>query len=202
VDGEDRVGAMAGRLAAAVRRAGGSDADAGRAADCLLDVVALRAARWPDPHAPETLHPARSGLILLEDVGATDIDTVIAALLFDSEHPDLPGPDAALYERAGPAARDLARGLPAPAGLDTDVLLERLLVLPRAGRLVALAERLDHARHLHLRPPACWTAFHAGIADAYLPAAGRTDATLERRLRWWTGMFARRWLPRRGPTGG
>src|SRR5690606_2415769 len=81
--------------------------------------------------------------------------------------------------------------LPALAG---DELLERLLAAGHDARLVALAERLDHARHLHLRPAAGWRAFHTLACETYLPVALRTDPTLARRFRWWCGQFERRYL--------
>jgi hypothetical protein len=61
-------------------------------------------------------------------------------------------------------------------------------------RLLALAERLDHARHLHLREPAVRAGFHRSVGEIYLPIAHRTHPRLARRYDWWWRMFRRRFL--------
>jgi hypothetical protein len=60
--------------------------------------------------------------------------------------------------------------------------------------MIALAERLDHARHLHLAPRSEWAQSYHRIRTAYLPVALRAHPDLARRYRWWTSMFARRYL--------
>ncbi len=76
----------------------------------------------------------------------------------------------------------------------TERLLEALLALPDPAARVAAAERLDHARHLHIRPKDEWTGVHAATREAYVPVTRRVDQTLAARLDWWCDMFERRFL--------
>ena len=131
----------------------------------------------------ELLHPSRTLLILLDDCGVFDADVLCAAVGVDSEH-------AALHV---PATGEPERSVPVPASSD-DRLLEELIVATPEVRLIALAERLDHARHLHLREPSAWPGFHASVGDVYLPVAHRTHPRLARRYDWWWRMFGRRFL--------
>ena len=104
-------------------------------------------------------------------------------------------PGAATLAAWGAAdAAALLAELPGP-GADEEERREALVVASNDARLVALAERLDHARHLHLHPRAEWSEFHRGAARVELPVAGRTHAMLERRWRRWADAFARRHMP-------
>ncbi|HUF13331.1 MAG TPA: hypothetical protein VMN78_09540 [Longimicrobiales bacterium] len=130
----------------------------------------------------ELLHPSRTLLILLDDCGVVDADVLSAAASIESEHVAL---------RVAPA-NEIARAVPLPdAG---DELLERLVVAGPEIRLIALAERLDHARHLHLRAAAAWPAFHDAMCAIYAPVARRTHPRLEERFDHWCDMFGRRFL--------
>ena len=130
----------------------------------------------------ETLHPARSILILLDDVGIVDADVLAAAASVESEHADL---------RIEPA-NQLAVDTPLSDAGET--LLEALIVASDEVRLIALAERLDHARHLHLRDPSSWARFHELARTVYAPVARRTHPRLEQRFDRWCEMFGSRFL--------
>jgi hypothetical protein len=130
----------------------------------------------------DVLHPSRTLLILLDDCDVTDARLLEAAATVESEHASL---------RVA-AANGLAESVPLPHA-DAE-LLEQLVVADEDVRLIALAERLDHARHLHLRDPADWVAFHALVEDVYGPVARRTHPRLGRRYDWWLRMFRRRFL--------
>ncbi|HEY8468783.1 MAG TPA: hypothetical protein VIL18_04030 [Longimicrobiales bacterium] len=184
---------MADRIARAAERAGLTEPER-----ALLD-RAFRLAMEPrgrllcDDHHPDFLHPGRTVLILLEDVGCRDPLTLAAGAVCETLRPELAVPANEIRAALGPAVHSLVAAVPVPA-LVGDELLEQLVTGDHAARLVALAERLDHARHLHLRPRAEWAAFHGVTCEAYLPVALRTDATLARRFRWWCAMFERRYL--------
>jgi hypothetical protein len=124
-----------------------------------------------------------------------DPDVLLAATLVDSARPDLDLPLEDAEEEAGPRAIEIARRVRAGPPPDSD-RLEWLVQLDGDALLVALAERLDHARHLHLAPAATWPDFHRRFAKADLPAASRSDARLAWRMQWWHDSFARRFLDR------
>ena len=67
------------------------------------------------------------------------------------------------------------------------------MVAAEPVRLVALAERLDHLRHAHLRQDlgAAREAWERA-SRVYLPVAERTDRTLARRYASWCRTFPRR----------
>ncbi|HEX7088978.1 MAG TPA: hypothetical protein VF192_02510 [Longimicrobiales bacterium] len=188
-----RAEAMARRIAGAAERAALTPA-----ARALLD-RAFRLAMGPrvrllaDDHHPDFLHPARTALILLEDLGCRDPHTLAAGAVCETLRPELAVSAAEIRASLGPAVHAVVAAVPVPA-LAGEELLEQLVAGDHAARIVALAERLDHARHLHLRPRAEWAAFHGLTREAYLPVALRTDPTLARRFRWWCAMFERRFL--------
>ena len=189
---EDRGEAMAARVERAVRRAG-LDAYADPMAYLFRAVLKHRSTVIEDPEHPDFLHPGRTVLILLEDLRSTDPDTLLAAPLRDSEQPEADLPDERALRLAGPRAAAIAAALPA-AGSDDGDRLEALVSLDPESLLVALAERLDHARHLHLRAPESWAPFHRQIGAADLPAAARSHPRLAMRLESWHERFARRFL--------
>lgn len=155
----------------------------------VLEVVAFamlhRLELLHDEEHFETLHPARTLLILLDDCDVTDPDVLEAAASIESEHDEL---------RVAPASA-LATAVPTPL-TSGESIAEDLVVAPSDIRLIAIAERLDHARHLHLRPSAAWDAFHASVGAVYLPVAHRTHPRLARRYDWWWRMFGQRFLKR------
>lgn len=189
--GTDRAEAMGRRLGRTAARLG-MDAD-GR----TLLLRAYRAAMEPrrarihEDHHPDYLHPARTALILMDDTAEVAPVILAAALFTETRDPPLaPAPDA--MRRISPAAAEIVAAVPVPAR--TPHLLESLLALPAPAMRVAAAERLDHARHLHLRPRDEWEDWHDATRQAYVPAAARTDSTLAARLDWWCDMFHRRFL--------
>ena len=130
----------------------------------------------------DALHPSRAILILLDDCEVADAAVLAATAQVESFDERL--------RVSGDAG--LARGVPLPDRGER--LLEELVIASAEIRLIALAERLDHARHLHLRPRSSWTPFHRTIAQVYTPIARRTHPRLARRFEWWECMFARRFL--------
>lgn len=181
----DRTGAMADRLARAARDAGLGDA----AADIVATFHTVLDARSdiPDREHHAWLHPARNALILMEDIGVRDAAELRAAICFDGTRPPIMSGDPAVDRLLGAVPRAGER------------LLEDLITAADAARRIALADRLDHARHLHLQPSERWTAFHRETHDVWLPVAERAHEVFARRFRWWTRMFERRWLPQVRP---
>jgi len=184
---------MAERIAGEAEHAGLAPAEVELVQRAFELAMRPRIERLADDHDPDFLHPARTVLILLEDAGCRDATTLAAGALCETVRLELAVPGADIEAALGSAVRARLDEVPVPGQAD-DELLERLVAAARDARLVALAERLDHARHLHLRPGTDWSAFHALTCEIYLPVAGWTDAALERRLRWWCGMFAQRFL--------
>ena len=177
-----RVGDMQRRLARRLEQVGLDDAARARVVDRAVSEMRRRATMLGDEHF-ETLHPARTLLILVDDCAVVDADVLEAAAAVESEHASL---------RAS-AAAELVRRVPTPDAA-ADGLLEALVSADQAVRLVALAERLDHARHLHLRDRSVWPEFHRLIGAVYAPVAARTHDRLARRYDWWWHTFRRRFL--------
>lgn len=191
--------------ASAMRR---SVLTAARANGVVHDEVALvgnafdaamtpRVRTLPDDHHPAYLHPGRSALILLRDVGTRDGLTLAAAMLLESEDDSLRAepPGALRGEGSGSDASTRLRtelaDVPSPGD---ERLVERLLALTPGLLLATLAERLDHLRHLHLRPDlrSSWRSRHAEVESAWLPMAQRAHPKLATRYGHWTRTFARR----------
>lgn len=190
---EERAAAMARRLLRTAERAGVDAAGSELIAHAFDLAISHRNAWIDDAEHPEYLHTARTVLILLDDARCGDARTLAAAALFDSTDGALIPSPSAMARLPEEDIAGLVSSVPAPWATH-EALLERLVSAPSAALLIAIAEHLDHARHLHIRPPAGWGAFHALSRDAYLPAAGRASRALERRLDWWCRMFASRFL--------
>ena len=77
--------------------------------------------------------------------------------------------------------------------------ITRIMVMgpPGSGKSTlarALAERLDHLRHLHLKEPdAAAREVWREARDVWLPFADRTHPDLARRYAWWTRKFTKRY---------
>lgn len=186
----ERASAMIGRIAREARSVGISDAEAERLGEAARLAFEHRRARLRRD-GPDLLHPGRTILILLGDGAERNPTVLTAAALFDSHCPELEPPStlaAVLSSEAAALAGQVAT--PARSG---DSLAEALLLAEPHILRLALAERLDHARHLHLRPRDEWAALHESVATIYLPLAERAEPALARRLRWWAGTFERRW---------
>lgn len=160
--------------------------------------MAPRVATLTNQRHPSYLHPGHTALILLRDAGVVDAVVLAAAALTESEDADLRIPLERIRAEAGDEVADLVNAVPLPGG---DELTEALVVASEAVRLVALAERLDHARHAHMREAddAWRRAIHEQAMRVYLPVAERTHAKLAGRFRHWGEAFERRLA--RGPSG-
>jgi (p)ppGpp synthase/HD superfamily hydrolase len=182
-------------MAASVARAARSLGLSAEATRLLSRAHALamepRAGRLSDDRHPAFLHPGRSVLILLRDVGCLDPVTLSAAALMESEDGDLAVPSPEIRRALGEDTAALVAAVPMPGD---EGLAYELVVAEESVRLVALAERLDHLRHAHLRDPerSRRVAAHREALSVYLPIARRTHPRLAQRYDHWCRTFARR----------
>jgi (p)ppGpp synthase/HD superfamily hydrolase len=143
-----------------------------------------------EEHDPAYLHPGRCVLILLQDVGPLPAEVLAAAAVHESEEARFRTPLAVVRATLGDGVADLVGSLPLP---NADQLVERLVTLEEGSRLAALAERLDHLRHAHLRKdPAWWRALREETIAAWAPVAERTHRRLADRYRAWLRAMDRR----------
>lgn len=186
-----RARAMGARLAATAERLGvGAEGRALMAA--AFDAgMEPRARAGLDDHAPDYLHTARTALILMDDATVADPVSLAAALVTETRDPAL-RPSGSAIAALGEAVVERVRAVPDPR--EEGVLLERLVAAPLPVLMLTLAERLDHARHLHLRPPEEWAPYHALTCAAHAVAAARAHPLLRRRFEWWCRTFAGRFL--------
>lgn len=152
-----------------------------------------------DDHHPDFLHPARTVLVLLLDAGVRDAVLLSAAALWESRHPALAVPVAQVARRAGAAVGRLVEAVPSPER--GEQLLEDLVASSPDVLLLAVAEWLDHARHLHMAPREEWPSVHAITCNAYAVAARRTGPRLAGRFAFWCRRFAERYLHEAAPHG-
>ncbi len=182
---------MAASLARAARAAAVDPAGASLLARAHAQAMAPRTTLVGDDHHPTYLHPGRVPLILLRDVGVTDVEVLAASCLAETEDEELRLGDDEIRAAFGDRVAELA-AVPLPT---LEELAEVLVTAAREARLVALAERLDQVRHAHLRNDRddVWRAAALdGVREVYLPVAERTDALLAQRFRHWSLAFARR----------
>jgi hypothetical protein len=184
----DRARAMAGSVERIARAAG--------LADDAIDLVrhayalAMEPRRVLDEHDPAFLHPGRSVLVLLQDVGPLRAEVLAAAAVHESEEARFRLDPSDVRRELGARVAELATSLPLPTDED---LVERLVTLDVGARLAALAERLDHIRHAHLREdPAWWRALREEVSAAWAPVAERTHPRLADRYRAWLRAISRR----------
>jgi len=158
---------------------------------CHALAMQLRLGAFDDDHHPLFLHPGRTVLVLLRDVECLDPTVLSAAALVESEDAVLRVPLEEVRSVAGDAVAGLVASVPM-AGSGT--LAEDLVTAAEPVRLMALAERLDHLRHAHLRDAdVAWRVSSLEEAQAvYLPVAHRTHPRLARRYEHWCRTFARR----------
>ncbi len=187
----DPIDAMANRLVLTAARHGVDPRGRARVETAFRTAVEQR--RDYSQRDPELLHPARTVLILLDDAQVNDDEVLSAAALVESENDRLAVANDRVKTLFGARVAERVQAVPRPAACGEE-LLEALLVADPDTQRIALAERLDHARHLHRRPRAVWANQHEIISQAYLPVAERVDVVLGRRLRWWCTMFERRYL--------
>lgn len=144
-----------------------------------------------DDHHPAYLHPGRSPLLLLHDVGTVDVSILVVASLHESVDAGLRADPSDVEEALGTAALRAVESIPLPGD---ERLVERLLGLGPGLSLAALAERLDHLRHLHLRDDLVdsWADTHREVTEAWLPYAQRVHPKLAVRYAHWTRTFVKR----------
>lgn len=191
----ERADAMADRLRRTAGWRGFSRDQANRLADCFLAAMRSRAAAIGDDHDPAYLHPARTALILLDDVGLQDADVLSAAVVHDAVRPDLAMNADDLRVLAGDRAADIIDLLPHPDA-DPAAIMETLVTLPAGVLALYLASQLDLARHLHLGDAAGWAAGHARVTGSLIRLAHRCHPLLAKRFERWAGAFRRRFLER------
>ena len=183
---------MAARLVRTAREAGVAEGEIGGLQLAHALAMEPRLERLDDEHDPHLLHPGRSALVLMLDTAELRAPVLAAALLVESERPDLRLARGRIEQQVGGASAGMVAEVPLP---DDEALAELLVTAGEEVRLIALAERLDHLRHAHL-----WTDLelrrraHVQAIEVYLPIAERTHPVLARRYAWWCGMFSRRWL--------
>ena len=180
---------MAEKLAVYAERAG--VADVGLVLRAFQLAMQPRLEFLPDVFHHDMLHPARTALILIENTRTTDARVLAAAQLIDTYAPHL---RATAQEIAGVLGEDVAKvaaAVPDPAA-DRETLIEKLVTAADDVALIALAERLDHARHLHMRDPAEWRDYFEQTRAVYVPVAQRVHPELHRRFERWAGAFEQR----------
>lgn len=182
---------MATKVAIYAERAGVNAVGVGPIVLAYQLAVDTRLEVLRDVFHPELLHPARSVLILLEDANCTDVATLTAAALTETEFPEMRVPLERIRVSCGQDVAALVAAAPQPVK-PPEELLEELVGLRDDVALIAVAERLDHARHLHFRNEKLWPAFFEQIRDVYLPFSGRVNPVLQTRLARWAGAFGNR----------
>lgn len=151
-----------------------------------------RLAAIDDDHDPDYLHPGRTAVILLDDVGLVDPVALAAACLLDTRRDDLEPSDRKVTEGVGPAVTAFRSAVPRSGSV---TLLEDLLAGEHEVTLVALAERLDQVRHAKFwRDKSEARAAHQEAAEVYLKMAERTHARLAARYASWCRAFGERYL--------
>ncbi len=142
-----------------------------------------------DDHDPDYLHPGRTVVVLLDDVGLADPVALAAASVLDTRRDDLEPPDSEVTEHVGAAVTAFRNAVPRSGSV---TLLEDLLASEPHVVLVALAERLDQVRHAHM-----WgdlveaRAAHEEASGVYLKMAERAHARLAARDTQWCRAFGR-----------
>lgn len=181
---------MAASVASAAAARGLDDVAIGRIGRALDLAMEPRVASIDDDHDAAYLHPGRTVLVLLHDVGDVPVEALCAAAVHESERADLRvSLDAVRRALAGDVAETVA-ALPLPGD---ERLLERLVTLDRPSLLAALAERLDQLRHAHLRDdPGWWRTIFDEAEAVWVPVAERTHPRLSDRFGHWQRTFARR----------
>jgi hypothetical protein len=186
-----RAASMVASVGSALRSTGVAEPDATVVLRAVGLAIEPRVSSLDDDHHPAYLHPGRSVLILLRDVGRVAGLALATAAVLESEDEGLRLPDARVRATLGEDVAAAARDVPHPGD---EALVERLLMLPNDVALAVLAERLDHLRHLHLRPDLerLRGARHDEVVRAWHPFAERVDARLATRYGHWVRTFARR----------
>lgn len=180
---------MAASLRKASHRAGTAPEGIEWLARAHALAMAPRIEQLEDDHHPAYLHPGRSVLVLIRDAEVSDALTLAGAVVLETRD-DALGISTDLVESLGPELSELVAAVPRPGD---DSLSERLVTAPNAVRLAALAERLDHLRHEHLREERDhWGELHEEVGLVWWPVAKRTHEKLAMRYAHWHRTFAKR----------
>jgi (p)ppGpp synthase/HD superfamily hydrolase len=182
---------MAANLVREARLFGMKSAGVARLNSAHALAMRPRVAGLENQRHPAYLHPGHTVLILMRDAGVLDSTLLAAAALVESEDEDLRIGLDEIRAVVGDDVAAIVDAVPLPGRAE---LTERLVVAPEGVRLVALAERLDQARHAHLREAdGVWRrALLEEVVRVYLPVAERTHAKLATRFRHWSTAFGRR----------
>lgn len=180
---------MAASVASAARASGLDTAAIDVVSHAHVLAMAPRLRALDDDHHPAYLHPGRSVLVQLRDVGPLPPEVLAATAVHETVDEDLRVGHEAVRSELGDAVASLVASLPPPGD---GRLAERLVTLEEGARLAALAERLDQLRHAHLRPDLDWRALHEEAGATWLPVAERTHPRLADRYRHWHRAFGRR----------
>lgn len=188
---EGRAGMMARALHSALTGRGIEGADGSAVERAFELAMAPRLAAISDDHDPTYLHPGRSALILLHDVDDLGPSALLLAALHESVDLGLRVSSEVLSDAIGEAVDTALEAIPLPGD---ERLVERLVTLDREAGLAAVAERLDHLRHLHLRDDLVdtWSDTHAEVSEAWLPFTIRSHPQLSRRYAHWVRTFTKR----------
>jgi len=182
---------MAASLVRAARFFGVESSGVARLSTAHALAMQPRISKLDHQRHPAYLHPGHTALILLRDVGVVDSTLLAAATLVETEDEELRIGLDRVRAVVGEDVAAIVDAVPLPGRAD---LAERLVVAPENVRLVALAERLDQARHAHMRDAdAAWRrALLEEVVRVYLPVAERTHAKLATRFTHWSRAFGNR----------
>jgi (p)ppGpp synthase/HD superfamily hydrolase len=183
---------MSDRVERTLRTAGVDYSGRDLIGTAIETAMSRRLAVIDDDHHPDYLHPGRTVVILLDDVGLAEPVALAAAGLLETRRDDLEAPDGEVSERVGPAVTEFRSAVPRPGSA---TLLEDLLASEPDVVLVALVERLDQVRHAQFwgnRSEA--RAAHEEACEVYLKMAERTHAKLAARYASWCRAFGERYL--------
>ena len=189
--GDSRAAAMARSVASAALAHGLESADLDLVNRACALALEPRIARLDDDQHPAYLHPGRSVLVLLQDVGPLPGVALAAAAVLESQDRKLRLPVERVSEELGEGVAASVSTIPCPGD---DRLVERLIGLGADLALAALAERLDNLRHLHLREDlkAVWPDHHKEVTTAWLPFAQRVHPRIAIRFTHWARTFVKR----------
>lgn len=194
-----RARRMGERVADALVRVGFAPDDVSRVGRAYDEAIRPRetgqSALSSDRH-PAFLHPGRTVLILIDDVGERNPRVLAAAALSESRDRALRVPEDRVMGWDVEAARLRSQIPETPWTLDggeaedredaDGALLEALVSCSEEVRRIALAEGLDQIRHAHLWEEPRDRARAVDLTRrVFAPMAERVDPTLARRYRWW-----------------
>ncbi len=189
--GPSRAAHMESSVAAAARSVGLDGSETAALERIHSIAMAPRTAALDDDHHPAYLHPGRTAIVLLKDVGRVDPVVLALSMLHESVDFGLSVEREAVASALGEGALGALAALPVPGD---ERLVERLVSLGPGSSLAVLAERLDHLRHLHLREDLIdsWASTYAEVLEAWLPFANRIHPKLAGRFAHWARLFVKR----------